>query len=142
MQSLKSLLMTTLLLTASAFSAPALAGGGVSITFGSGHYSHHTGRHFHHRRTYSSDAYHRNRRGSSAGRRHHQVHRKNYAPRTGFFAGHQQYHHGASQGCHPVHKWVTDHYGKQTQIGGTKCYDAYGNGHVVPGSRYVIESGY
>ena len=139
MQSLKPLLMTTLLITASAFSAPALAGGGITITFGSGHYSHYGSRHSHHRRTYSHRSY---RHGSSAGRRHHKVYRKNYVPRTGHYAGHQQYRHGASQGCHPVHKWVTDHHGKQTQIGGTKCYDAYGNGHVVPGSRYVIESGY
>ena len=41
------------------------------------------------------------------------------------------------RGCHAVTK--TDYwYGRKAKIGGTMCYDNYGRGYVVPGSRYVI----
>ena len=42
-----------------------------------------------------------------------------------------------SYGCHPVSK-VKWHHGRKARFGGTMCYDAYGNGYVVPGSRYFI----
>jgi len=39
--------------------------------------------------------------------------------------------------CHPVSK-VRYHHGRKARFGGTMCYDAYGYGYVVPGSRYLI----
>jgi len=38
--------------------------------------------------------------------------------------------------CHPVTKVIIDNYGKYRGIAGTMCYDRYGNGYVVKGSRY------
>lgn len=46
--------------------------------------------------------------------------------------------HAYHRDCHPVYKIVYDHYGQPMKIGGTMCYDEYGNGYVVPGSRYLI----
>ena len=39
--------------------------------------------------------------------------------------------------CHPVSqvKW---HHGRKARFGGTLCYDRYGNGYIVPGSRYFV----
>jgi len=46
-------------------------------------------------------------------------------------------HHRKS--CRPVFKYTYDRYGRRTKTGGTMCYDAYGEGYVVPGSRYVVQ---
>ena len=40
--------------------------------------------------------------------------------------------------CHTVSKTGYDGYGRKAKIGGTMCYDSYGNSYVVKGSRYVI----
>ena len=40
--------------------------------------------------------------------------------------------------CTPVSKIGYDGYGRAIRIGGTMCFDGYGAGYVVPGSRYVI----
>ncbi len=47
------------------------------------------------------------------------------------------YDYGGGTACHPVSK---DGYsrGRHARIGGTMCYDHYGQGYVVRGSRYVI----
>ena len=42
-----------------------------------------------------------------------------------------------NSGCHPVSKVRWDR-GRKARFGGTLCYDAYGNGFIVPGSRYLI----
>jgi hypothetical protein len=40
--------------------------------------------------------------------------------------------------CHPVIGRGTDHFGRAAKFGGTMCYDRFGRGYVVPGSRHVI----
>ena len=40
--------------------------------------------------------------------------------------------------CTPVSKITYDSYGRPLRIGGTMCFDRYGVGYIVPGSRYVI----
>lgn len=47
-------------------------------------------------------------------------------------------HGGYRKACHPVYKYGY-HRGYRAKIGGTMCYDRYGNGYVVRGSRYVID---
>lgn len=45
--------------------------------------------------------------------------------------------HYRQAGCHPISKegyW----YGRYGLIGGTMCYNHYGRGYVVDGSRYLI----
>lgn len=47
------------------------------------------------------------------------------------------YDYGGGSACHNVSKDGYAH-GRNARIGGTMCYDRYGQGYVVPGSRYVI----
>ena len=75
-------------------------------------------------------------------------HKRGYGHKGGY--GHKAYYgkkhyggHGHGHGhyrkaCHPVYKYGY-HNGYRAKIGGTMCYDRYGNGYVVRGSRYVIE---
>ena len=100
------------------FSVPTYAGGfsfsghGHSVIFSSGgHRSHYNSRHNRHSygRHYSS--------GSHYNYGHHNSYRKP---------------------CHEVSKTTVDEYGEYRKIGGTMCYDSYGQGYVVSGSRYYI----
>lgn len=55
---------------------------------------------------------------------------------SGYRGGHSGYR---SEGdCHQVSKHGYYH-GREARIGGTQCYDSYGNPYIVRGSRYVIE---
>ncbi len=60
-----------------------------------------------------------------------------YPPR---FRPHYPYRPPAAYGraCHAVSKVGYDGYGRKAKIGGTMCYDTYGNSYIVVGSRYVI----
>ena len=46
--------------------------------------------------------------------------------------------HRVQGACHPVVGKGADHFGRRAKFGGTMCYDRYGYGYVVAGSRYVI----
>ena len=50
--------------------------------------------------------------------------------------------HRGKYDCHAVSKWGYDNYGQKAKISGTMCYDVYGQGYVVPGSRYIIHGSY
>lgn len=54
----------------------------------------------------------------------------------GYRPAYRNYRLGAS--CHPVIGRGRDHFGRRAKFGGTMCYDHYGRGYVVAGSRYVI----
>ncbi len=47
-------------------------------------------------------------------------------------------HRGYGRACHTVDKIGYDDYGRKAKIGGTMCYNSYGNSYIVKGSRYVI----
>ncbi len=47
-------------------------------------------------------------------------------------------HRGYGRACHTVSKIGYGDYGRKAKIGGTMCYDSYGNSYIVKGSRYVI----
>ena len=84
-----------------------------------GHYKHH------HKRDYGNyrDSDHYPWRYDKRGyKRHVKVHR----------------YHGGGYDCHPVKKKGYFH-GRPAKIGGTMCYDRYGNGYIAKGSRYVIK---
>ncbi len=54
---------------------------------------------------------------------------------------HRRHHYSRNHGsydCHPVSKHGYDRHGYPARIGGTMCYDHYGNPYVVSGSRYII----
>jgi hypothetical protein len=54
--------------------------------------------------------------------------------------GHRPAYHNRriQAACHPVVGHGRDHFGRQAKFGGTMCYDRFGNGYVVAGSRHVI----
>ena len=102
------------------------------------------------------------RRGHKAYRRGHQAYRRgnhyaglfgallgygpNYARRATYAPRRHAYlprykpstHRGYGRACHTVSKIGYDDYGRKAKMGGTMCYDSYGNSYVVKGSRYVI----
>lgn len=92
-----------------------------------GRYYHHSG-HNYHRQGHRHHRYHRHHRDRYYPPRRHYSHTPTYRP-------HRSYHRG--NGCHPVTK-TAYHHGRLAKIGGTMCYDAYGNPYVVSGSRYVM----
>ncbi len=49
--------------------------------------------------------------------------------------GHGGYYSGGCKSVYKIDYWN----GHKARIGGTQCYDHYGNPYVVLGSRYVIE---
>ena len=46
------------------------------------------------------------------------------------------YNNNVRTSCHPVSKTIVDHYGQYQNVGGTMCYDSYGQGYIVNGSRF------
>ena len=75
------------------------------------------------------------------GRRHkHRRHFNRRRKHNNYYYSNNYYQNGpryANQGCQPTSKSGYWH-GRQARIGGTMCYDAYGNGYIVQGSRYLI----
>jgi len=102
---------------------------------GHGYKSYHKYRH-HHRHYYKKHNYYRGH-----GYKGH-YYRGGYGGHGGAHFGnpyrtkHHHYQHRPSR-CHPVSKHGLWH-GRQAKIGGTMCYDGYGNSYVVPGSRHLI----
>lgn len=94
---------------------------------------HHAKRHHfkrHHAKRHHFKRHHFKRhKGHHAKRRH--FHRR---PHHGHFSRHG---YAARGGCHEVTK-VGHRHGQKALIGGVMCYDGYGRGYVVKGSRYVI----
>ena len=113
-------------------SAGAAAGSKLFISFGSHGYGYQSRYHghagHHHKQGYRENRRPKTRLGSGYARKPHSNH-KGFATHAG----------KGALGCHPVSKWVTDHYGNHTKVGGTMCYDHYGQGYVIPGSRYLIK---
>jgi len=66
---------------------------------------------------------------------HHGV--RGYAWRRAYPRGFHRYH-WVDAPCHPVVGYGHDHFGRRAEFGGTMCYDRFGRGYVVPGSRYLI----
>ncbi|OUR63634.1 hypothetical protein A9Q79_09850 [Methylophaga sp. 42_25_T18] len=131
-----------LLLSTSAVATDYRQHGGLSFSFGShgnhirfgyadkhyDHSSHHIYRYRHH---YSHKPYH--------------SYKYRYSPFWGYRSfGYKQprYNHNrynrdiVKKPCHPVTKVIVDRHGQYRGIAGTMCYDRYGNGYVVKGSRY------
>jgi len=144
---------------------PAMAGG-YHNKHHHGHYDGHAGHHYpripfvyelgrvigaflpHGRPYYSGGGsyyhrdHHRYRGGHSYRHRDHHYYRGNryYAPPRAYShrpapRHHQYSRHGS--GCHAVSK-TKYHHGRLAKVGGTMCYDSYGNPYVVSGSRYVM----
>ena len=113
---------------------PATAGISISISSG-----HHYGTHHKHT-AYRSHSYKRDHYYQRSYSRKHYGHSDPY--RTSKHYRYQQQHgykrHLGKYDCHTVTKWAYDNYGRKLKIGGTMCYDHYGQAYVAPGSRYVI----
>lgn len=92
---------------------------------------------------------HRNSFGQGHGNSHH-VRPAHVAARVfGYALGAQIVHAGHNSGygnggygnggaCHFVSKIEHGRHGYRVQVGGTMCYDDYGQPYIVQGSRYVI----
>ena len=128
-------------LTATTMLAPvgSAEAGGLSIHIGSGygHYGSSYGyrykpRHYY-RKHYRKKHYGKHYRPSHRyyGHRGYNYYRK---PRV-----HYGHRHSYRPRCHPVHKHIHNDYGHRTKVRGTMCYDRYGKGYVVPGSRHVVK---
>lgn len=121
--------VTTMLALSIAASAPVHAG-----EYGNHHYRQHDG----------AGGYHHK------GRRHHGHvgHNRAHRQHRGYDRGYGGAHIGprtvvgpprrwaAPRPCHPVSK-VAYRHGRGVRVGGTMCYDAYGNAYIVKGSRWL-----
>jgi len=98
-----------------------------SLGYSGGYNSHHSTvylayshkRNHHYKKHYSYNPYSTRSYG-----RHHNYQRNSY-----------NIHYQKS--CHPVSKTIVDRYGDYKNIGGTMCYDSYGQGYIVSGSRHL-----
>ena len=62
-----------------------------------------------------------------------------YRSRHQYGSSRQSRRHGYDgDDCHPTSK-SGYHDGYEGRVGGTMCYDDYGDAYIVPGSRYLIE---
>jgi hypothetical protein len=102
--------------------------GGYDGHYGHGNYGHHSGYYGYGHRPYYGGS-HYNRYPGYSGYASH----RNY---TGYASN--NYISRQPNGCRQVYKNAYDDYGNPQQIGGTMCYDNYGQGYVVEGSRYQI----
>lgn len=89
-----------------------------------GHYGH--GQH-----RYGHSGY-----GHYARKHHYYPYSRSYSRHS---SRHSSRHYNRGRDCHSVYKHQKDEYGSKAKINGTKCYDEYGNGYVVPGSRYLAD---
>jgi hypothetical protein len=83
---------------------------------GYGHSNHHYGNHYYSQPSYSQGY----------------GHSGNYATYPAHNYSHQ------ARPCQQVSKYTYDEYGNAHKIAGTMCYDNYGQGYVVDGSRYEV----
>lgn len=142
-----------------AIATPAAADGNYNRGHGGGHGGSHGGKgsygksgHGHHGAQKQKHAYkrgykqgYRNGHSNSHGhRRNHAYWRKHGHHGVSVYAwkpfGHRPaYAHRRIQAaCHPVVGNGRDHFGRRAKFGGTMCYDRFGYGYVVAGSRHVI----
>lgn len=106
--------------------------GGYGGYYGHGHHGHHSGHHGYGNHGYGYRPYyggnHYNRYPGYSGYASH-----------GNYAGYSSNNYvNQPRGCRQVYKYTNDEYGNPQQIGGTMCYDNYGQVYVVEGSRYLI----
>lgn len=52
---------------------------------------------------------------------------------------HRVRHYRPVRRCHPVYKYRLDRWGNEVKVGRTMCYDRWGNGYIVRGSRHVVD---
>lgn len=100
---------------------------------GHGHHGHHSG-HYGYGHRYNYGYGHRPYYGGS-----HYIRHPGYSGYAthGNYAGYPANNYVSQpNGCRQVYKNTYDEYGNPQQIGGTMCYDNYGQGYVVEGSRY------
>lgn len=114
-----------LLVIALSLSAPLAAKSihtGISVHIGSGHYRIHG-------KVHRGHGLHRHHRHFQR----HRGHRFRGHRSAGF--GHRYFR--SPRGCHPVSRYVYNRYGDLVKVRGTMCYDQFGRGYVVPGSRHA-----
>jgi len=105
--------------------------GGYGVHLGYGNYGGHYGIDYGHHNQH-------NHHGNYSPGYSQNSYNQGYNP-SGHYANYpaQRYSHQARP-CHQVSKYTYDEYGNAHKIGGTMCYNNYGEGYVVEGSRYEI----
>jgi len=120
-----SILFTVLIPTKTA------SAGGYGVYLGYGNYDGHYGIGYGHHNQH-------NHHGNYSPGYSQNSYNQGYNP-SGHYANYpaQRYSHQARP-CHQVSKYTYDEYGNAHKIAGTMCYNNYGEGYVVEGSRYEI----
>jgi len=151
--------VTLAFLVVGAVAAEPAKAGGYQNKHHHGHYNGHAGHHYYRvpfvhalgrvigafipyqgRHYRGGRSHHRTGNSYYRGNRNHYRSDNYYAPRRQYSHRSQPRHHEYSEhgsGCHTVSK-TGHHHGRLAKIGGTMCYDSYGNPYVVSGSRYVM----
>lgn len=119
--------LSLLVISTSAIARDSHRNSSISLGYSGGHNSHHSSvylgysnkRNHHNKKHYSYNSYPTRSYGN-----HHNYYRNSY-------------NNNYQKACHPVSKRTVDHYGHYKDVGGTMCYDSYGQGYVVNGSRYL-----
>jgi len=106
----------------------------LSLGYSGGHNSHHSTVYL----AYSQKRNHHYKKHYSYNRKHYSY--NPYSTRS--YGRHHNYQRNSynnhyQKSCHPVNKAIVDRYGDYKNIGGTMCYDRYGQGYIVSGSRYL-----
>ncbi len=111
------------------FTATPAVAGGYALTLG-----HHNG-HSHGHYSYNYDHHYSYGHNYSYGNSYNYRQPNYYQSRS-----HNNYNNTSSYSkpCHQVSKTIVNDYGEYQRIGGTMCYDSYGQAYVVKGSRYLI----
>jgi hypothetical protein len=109
-----------------------VSAGSLTLGYSSGGHNNHHYNYGHH---YSSKHYNYGYRNSYS----YNYKQNNYPyyqqKRHNSYDNHSSY----TKPCHQVSKTVVDDYGQYQKVGGTMCYNSYGQGYIVSGSRYQIQ---
>ena len=115
-----------------AFLSSPIYADGLTLGYNSGHNKHHYNRHhpsahynynygYGHQNAYNYQQYN-----------HPYYQQRNHNNNT--YSRNRAY----TKPCHQVSKTVIDDYGDYHKVGGTMCYDKYGQPYIVSGSRFRI----
>ena len=144
-----------LLITIALISLPTANAGGLGLQVGGlhlgygnhhGHSSNRYGRHHsgkshrkHYTKGHHSYGYNNHRKHHYSGYRYqsYPYGGRHYRRGYGYVKRRNNYQYDDGS-CHRVYKFIYDEYGYRHKIGGTQCYDDYGDGYIVEGSRYRV----
>lgn len=136
--SFRLLILASLATVGLVFATAASASGQAhhGYTYGNSHHGHHGSHHgssYSYGYGYRPGSYgHKSRYGYGGHRRSSYSYGRAYG---GGNVGRSGYYSGGCKSVYKIDYWN----GHKARIGGTECFDHYGNPYIVPGSRYIVE---